>query len=61
MSEDGAEIVWINQSVVIIPPFWVDVPMVSQSIGLCSQLAWLESSNEIELREELGPVSLSTC
>ena len=40
-------------SVVPIPPFWVDIPMASEGIGLCSEVSRAEVDGEVELGEVL--------
>ena len=40
-------------SIVPIPLFWVDVPMVSEGIGLCSEASRVEADGKVELGEVL--------
>ena len=53
LSEHGFQVVWVYTSIVPIPLFWVDVPMVSEGIGLCSEASRAEADGEVELREVL--------
>ena len=43
----------VYTSVVHIPLFWVDVPMVSEGIRLCSEASRVEVDGKVELGEEL--------
>ena len=58
LSEHWFEVVWIYASVVPIPLFWVDIPMVSEGIGLCSKASRAEADGEVELGEVLRPAGL---
>ena len=59
LGEDRPEIVWVDDGVVTIPLFWVDVPTSSERVGLGAQFSGAEADNEVELREILGPAGLS--
>ena len=59
LGEHGLEVVRVNSSVVPIPLFWVDVPMASEGIGLCSKASRVEADGEVELGEVLQPVGLT--
>ena len=59
LGEHWFEIVWIYVSVVPIPLFWVDVPMASEGIGLCSKVSRAEADGKVELGEVLRPVGLT--
>ena len=58
LSEHGFQVVWVYTSIVPIPLFWVDVPMASEGIGLCSEASRAEADGEVELREVLRPAGL---
>ena len=45
-------------SIVSIPLFWVDVPMVSEGIGFHAKVSRVKADKEVELAEELRPVGL---
>ena len=53
LGEHWFEVVWIYTSIVPIPLFWVDVPMMSEGIGLCSEASRVEVDGEVELGEVL--------
>ena len=36
MSEYRPEVVWVDDGVVTIPPFWVDVPTAGKGVGFRS-------------------------
>ena len=59
MCEYGSEVVWVDLSVVLIPLFGVDVPTVSQCVGLGTQLTGSEADDEVKLRGKLRPAGLS--
>ena len=61
LGEHRFEVVWIYVSMVPIPLFWVDVPMASEGIGLCSEVSRVEADGEVELGEVLRPTGLSPC
>ena len=42
-----------------IPLFWVDVPMVSEGIRLCSEASRVEADGKVELGEVLQPAGLT--
>ena len=58
LSEHGFQVMRVYMSVVPIPLFWVDVPTVSEGIGLCSKVSRAEADGEVELGEVLRPVGL---
>jgi len=58
LSEHWPEILWINTSVATIPLFGVDVPSSSESVRLGTKFSGTEMNDEVELREELGPLGL---
>ena len=49
---------WVYTSVVPIPLFWLDIPMVSEGIGLCSEASRVEADGEVGLGEVLQPAGL---
>ena len=51
LSEHGFQVMQVYMSVVPIPPFWVDIPMASEGIGLCSEVSRAEVDGEVELGE----------
>ena len=53
LGEHWFEVVWIYASIVPIPLFWVDIPMVSEGIGFCSEASRVEVDGEVELGEVL--------
>ena len=59
LGEHWLEIVWVYVSIVPIPLFWVDVPMASEGIRLCSKASRVEADGEVELEEVLQPVGLT--
>ena len=59
LGEHWFEVVRIYASVVPIPLFWVDVPTVSEGIGLCSEASRAEADGEVELGEVLRPAGLT--
>ena len=59
LGEHWFEVVQIYASVVPIPLFWVDVPLASEGIGLCSEASRAEADGEVELGEVLRPVGLT--
>ena len=58
LGEHWFEVVWIYASVIPIPLFWVDIPMVSEGIRLCSKASRAEADGEVELGEVLRPAGL---
>ena len=58
LGEHWFEVVRIYASIVPIPLFWVDVPMASEGIGLCSKASRAEADGEVELGEVLQPMGL---
>ena len=58
LGEHWFEVVQIYTSIVPIPLFWVDVPMVSEGIRLCSKASRAEADGKVELGEVLRPVGL---
>ena len=46
-------------SVVPIPLFWVNVPMASEAIRLCSEASRAEADGKVELGEVLRPAGLT--
>ena len=58
LGEHWFEVVQIYMSIVPIPLFWVDVPMVSEGIRLCSKASRAEADGKVELGEVLRPVGL---
>ena len=59
VSKNGAEVVWVDCSVVATSLFRVDVPTSCQGVGLGAKLAGVEVNDKVELAEVLGPSSLS--
>ena len=53
LGEHWFEVVQIYMSIVPIPLFWVDVPMVSEGIRLCSKASRAEADGKVELGEVL--------
>ena len=53
LSEHGFQVMWVYTSIVPIPLFWVDIPMASEGIGLCSEVSRVEVDGEVELGEVL--------
>ena len=49
---------WVYTSIVPIPLLWVDIPMVSEGIGLCSEASRAEAVGKVELGEVLQPAGL---
>ena len=60
LSEYGSEVVWVDDGVVTVPLFWVDVPTASKCVGFGSELTGAEADNHVELGEVLGPSGLPT-
>ena len=58
LGEHWFEAVQIYTSIVPIPLFWVDIPTVSEGIGLCSEASRVEVDGKVELREGLRPAGL---
>ena len=58
LGEHWFEVVQIYVSVVPIPLFWVDVPMASEGIGLCSKVSRAEVDGKVELGEVCRPAGL---
>ena len=46
-------VVWVDDGVVTVPLFWVDVPPASECIGLCSEFTRSETDDHVELRQVL--------
>ena len=59
LGEHWFEVVRIYVSVVPIPLFWVDIPMASEGIRLCSEASRAEADGEVELGEVLRPAGLT--
>ena len=59
LSKYGFQVVRVDTSVVPIPLFWVDVPMASEGIRLCSEASRVEADGEVELGEVLRPAGLT--
>ena len=59
LGEHWFEVVRIYASIVPIPLFLVNVPMVSEGIGLCSEASRAEADGEVELGEVLRPAGLT--
>ena len=59
LGEHWFEVVRIYASVVPIPLFWVDVPMASEGIRLCSEASRVEADGKVELGEVLRPAGLT--
>ena len=59
LGEHWFEVVWIYTSIVPIPLFWVDIPTVSEGIGLCSEVSRVEADGKVEQGEVLQPASLT--
>ena len=49
----------IDCAVGAIPLFWVDVPLSSQQVRLCTQASGPETDDHVEGREKFRPVHLS--
>jgi hypothetical protein len=49
LCKDWVKIMWIDCSIAIIPPFWVDVPLSSESVRLCSKMSGTEANDKVEL------------
>ena len=45
-------------SIVPIPLFWIEVPIVSKDIGLHAKGSRVKADKKVELAEELQPVCL---
>ena len=59
LGEHWFEVVQIYASIVPIPLFWVNVPTVSEGIGLCSEVSRAEADGKVELGEVLQPAGLT--
>ena len=59
LSEHGFQVVWVYTSIVPVPLFWVDAPMASEGIRLCSEASRAEADGEVELGEVLQPAGLT--
>ena len=59
LGEHWFEVVRIYTSVVPIPLFWVNIPMASEGIRLCSEVSRVEADGDVELGEVLRPVGLT--
>ena len=53
LGEHWFEVVRIYVSIVPIPLFWVDIPMVSEGIRIRSEASRAEADGEVELGEVL--------
>ena len=53
LGEHWFEVVRIFTSIVPIPLFWINVPMASEGLGLCSKASRVEVDGEVELGEVL--------
>ena len=58
LGEHWFEVVRIYVNIVPIPLFWVDIPIASEGIGLCSEASRAEADGEVELGEVLQPMGL---
>ena len=61
LHEHGSEVSQIYGGVITPPLFRIDVPSSSKSVGFGTEVSGMESDNEVELAEELGPLDLSAC
>jgi hypothetical protein len=52
-------ILWIDYTIRLSLPFWVEVRPMSKCIGFCSEAARTEPNNHIKSRQESRPLSLS--
>jgi hypothetical protein len=57
--EDGASVLWVNEGVVLIPPFWVDVGASSEGVRLCTKFPRAKTNKHVESREVFRPASLA--
>ena len=58
LSEDKFKVVRVNYGIASISPFRVDVLLSSESIQFGTKTTRMESDNNVELREILGPLHL---
>ena len=57
--EHWLKVVWVDDGVVTVPLFWVNVPPASECIGLHFKFNGLEPDDHVELRQVLRPLGLS--
>ena len=57
--EHWSVVVWVDDGVVTVPLFWVDVPPASECVGLRSEFTGSEPDDHVELRQVLRPSGLS--
>ena len=57
--EHWSVVVWVDDGVVTVPLFWVDVPTASKCVGFGSELTGAEADNHVELGKVLGPSGLA--
>src|SRR5271168_594339 len=53
-------VIRIHFCIVIISPFWVDVPTARQGIRFCTKTTRAEADKQIEVAKVFGPASLAT-
>jgi len=58
LSEDRFEIVRVDCSVASILPFWIDIPLSSESIWFGTEMTRAEPDDKVELKEVLRPLHL---
>ena len=61
LHEHGSEVSRIYAGIIASPLFRIDVPSSSKSVGFGTEASGMESDNEVELAEELGPLDLLAC
>ena len=60
LGEHRSEIVGVDPSVIPIPLFWVDIPLLGEGIRLFPKVPRAETNGKVKLGEELQPVGLMT-
>jgi len=58
LSEDGLEVVRVDCGIASIPPFWIDVPLSSESIRFGAEMTRAEPDDKVELEKILRPPRL---
>ena len=53
LGKDWAEVVRVDTSIVPIPLFWVDIPMVGKGIGFHAKASRVKADKEVKLAEKL--------
>ena len=61
LHEHGLEVSRIYAGVITSPLFRIDVPSSSKCVGFGSEMSGMETDDEVQLAEELGPLDLSAC